>query len=78
MKQLLSTTTDLKIIAEYWPHGFKRAGTTAVEFFDFFNELHYQFYMIDEIPRKKISRDYIVENVDKPFEFSFNVLITKE
>ena len=78
MKQLLSTTTNLKIIAEYWPHGFKRAGTTAVEFFDFFNELHYHFYMIDETPHKKISREYIVENVDKPFEFSFNVLITKE
>jgi FkbM family methyltransferase len=78
MKQLLATSNDLKIIAEYWPHGFKRAGTTAVEFFDFFNELHYHFYMIDEIPHKKISREYIVENVDRPFEFSFNVLITKE
>lgn len=78
MTQLLSNTNDLKIIAEYWPHGFKRAGTTAVEFFDFFNELNYHFYMIDEIPHKKINRNYIIENVDKPFEFSFNVLITKE
>lgn len=78
MQQLLSTANDLKIIAEYWPHGFKRAGTTAVDFFDFFNELHYHFYMIDEKPHEKISREYIVENIDKPFEFSFNVLITKE
>ncbi len=78
MKHLLSTSNNLKIIAEYWPHGFKRAGTTAVEFFDFFHELQYHFYMIDEKPHKKISREYIVENVDKPFEFSFNVLITKE
>lgn len=78
MQHLLSTSHNLKIIAEYWPHGFKRAGTTAVEFFDFFHKLQYQFYMIDEKPHKKISREYILENVDKPFEFSFNVLITKE
>jgi len=78
MLHLLSTKSDLKIIAEYWPHGFKRAGTTAVEFFDFFHELHYHFYMIDEKLHKKISREYIIENVDKAFEFSFNVLITKE
>ena len=78
MQHLLSTSNDLKIIAEYWPHGFKRAGTNALEFFDFFNELHYHFYMIDVKPYKKISREYIVEHVDKPFEFSFNVLITRE
>ncbi len=78
MKNLLSTSNNLKIIAEYWPHGFKRAGTTAVEFFDFFNQLGYSFLMIDIVPHKKIERNYIVANLDKPFEFSFNVLITKE
>lgn len=47
MEQLLSSSTDLKIVAEYWPHGFKRAGTSAVEFFDFFHSLNYKFYSIE-------------------------------
>ncbi|MBC7696164.1 MAG: FkbM family methyltransferase [Burkholderiales bacterium] len=78
MKQLLSSSDDLKIIAEYWPHGFKRAGTSAIAFYDFFNELGYFFYLIDNNTLTKITKGYIVENNDKPFEFSFNVLIQKD
>lgn len=77
MKNLLSSNADLKIIAEYWPHGFKRAGTSAIAFYDFFNELGYCFYLIDNNTLTKITKEYIVENNDKPFEFSFNVLIQK-
>lgn len=78
MKQLLSTTSHLKIIAEYWPHGFKRAGTSAIEFYNFFDVLGYKFYLIDDNTLTKITKEYIVTNNDKPFEFSFNVLIQKD
>lgn len=79
MKQLLSNNDNIKILAEYWPHGFKRAGTSAVEFFDFFNELGYSFYLIEnEKPLSLLNRQYIIENNEKPFEFSFNVLIKKK
>lgn len=78
MKQLLSANNDIKIIAEYWPHGFKRAGTSAIAFYDFFDAMGYSFYLIDGDALTKISKDYIVSNNDKPFEFSFNVLIKKE
>ena len=78
MKELLSTNNSLKIIAEYWPHGFKRAGTSAVEFYNFFDVLGYHFYLIDDNTLTKITKEYIVTNNDKPFEFSFNVLIQKD
>ncbi|MGE0568591.1 MAG: hypothetical protein AB7O73_11635 [Bacteroidia bacterium] len=65
-------------MAEYWPHGFKRAGTSAIEFYDFFDKLNYQFKLIDANQSNIISREYIVENNDKPFEFSFNVLIERK
>jgi len=78
MKELLSTNNDLKIIAEYWPHGFKRAGTSAIEFYNFFDILGYNFYLIDDNTLTKITKEYIVTNNDKPFEFSFNVLIQKD
>lgn len=78
MNHLLSTTDHLKIIAEYWPHGFKRAGTSAIAFYDFFDTMGYRFYLIDDGNLTKISKEYIVTNNDKPFEFSFNVLIKKE
>lgn len=78
MKHLLSTNNHLKIIAEYWPHGFKRAGTSAIEFYNFFDALGYHFYLIDGNALTKITKEYIVTNNDKPFEFSFNVLIQKD
>ncbi len=78
MQNLLSKQNNIKIIAEYWPHGFKRAGTSAIEFYDFFDKLNYQFKLIDEGKISLIDRNYIVENNDKPFEFSFNVLIEKK
>lgn len=78
MKRLLSSNNHIQIIAEYWPHGFKRAGTSAIAFYDFFDGMGYSFYLIDGDSLTKISKDYIVANNDKPFEFSFNVLIKKE
>lgn len=78
MKNLLSSNQNLKIIAEYWPHGFKRAGTSAIEFYDFFNTLGYNFYLIDDNKLTSITKEYITVNNDKPFEFSFNVLIQKD
>lgn len=78
MQNLLAKQNNIKIIAEYWPHGFKRAGTSAIEFYDFFDKLNYQFKLIDEGKISLLDRNYIVENNDKPFEFSFNVLIEKK
>lgn len=78
MKHLLSSNNNLKIIAEYWPHGFKRAGTSAIAFYDFFNNLGYSFYLIDGGALTKLTKEYIVTNNDQPFEFSFNVLIQKD
>ncbi len=78
MKNLLSSSQDLKIIAEYWPHGFKRAGTSAIEFYNFFDALGYHFYLIDDNKLTNITKEYIVTNNDRPFEFSFNVLIQKD
>ncbi len=78
MKKLLVANNKLKIIAEYWPHGFKRAGTSAIKFYDFFEVLGYHFYLIDGNKLTPITKQYIVTNNDMPFEFSFNVLITKE
>jgi FkbM family methyltransferase len=78
MQKLLSENNHIKILAEYWPHGFKRASTSAIEFYDFFDKMNYQFRLIDNNKLNVITREYIVENNDKPFEFSFNVLIEKK
>jgi FkbM family methyltransferase len=78
MQHLLKTSAHIKIVAEYWPHGFKRAGTSAIEFFDFFDAMGYQFKSLESHEQKIISRDYIVANNEQPFEFSFNVLIERK
>ncbi|MDP3557859.1 MAG: FkbM family methyltransferase [Bacteroidota bacterium] len=78
MLNLLQTNTKLKIVAEYWPHGFKRAGTSAIEFFDFFDKLDYQFSILENEKLLPLTKQYVVEQNEKPFEFSFNVLIEKK
>lgn len=78
MQNLLQSTPHLKIVAEYWPHGFKRAGTSAIEFFQFFDNLGYQFSIIDHNSRISVTEQFITEHNDEPFEFSFNVLIEKK
>jgi FkbM family methyltransferase len=77
MNNLLRTSSDLKIVAEFWPHGFMRAGSSAIELFDFFDALGYSIYFIGENENKKVTKDYVIHNNQQPFEFSFNVLIRK-
>jgi FkbM family methyltransferase len=77
MEKLLHDSSSLNIVAEYWPHGFRRAGTSALEFFDFFNERGYSFFVIGRNSLKLLDRETVAANNDKPFEFSFNVLIRK-
>lgn len=77
MRQLLSAQSDLKIVAEYWPHGFKRAGVSALQFYDFFHELGYTFTILEDQGTKTLSRAYVAEYNEAPFEFSFNVLIQR-
>jgi FkbM family methyltransferase len=76
MQNLLKQSSDLKIVAEFWPHGFMRAGSSAIELFDFFDGLGYSIYFIGE-NENKVSKEYVIENNKQPFEFSFNVLIRK-
>ena len=78
MQKLLTEARDLNIIAEYWPHGFKRAGTSALEFYDFFDAKGYRFQVIGEDGLKPLKRGYVADNNDQVFEFSFNVLISKK
>ncbi|MBL7933999.1 MAG: FkbM family methyltransferase [Bacteroidia bacterium] len=77
MKKLLSAKENLKVVAEYWPHGFKRAGVSAIAFYDFFDNLGYTFTILEDSGERPLTRDYVVQNNDQPFEFSFNVLIEK-
>jgi len=77
MEELLTQNNNLKIIAEYWPHGFKRAGTSALEFFDFFTERGYFFSVINGEELLPLKRVEVAMNNDQSFEFSFNVLIEK-
>lgn len=78
MRRILEEVTNLKIIAEFWPHGFKRAGTSALEFYDFLEGLGYRFSLIGDGSVSPLNRTYIEAHNNEKFEFSFNVLITKE
>lgn len=78
MQRLLQQPTPPTILAEYWPHGFKRAGTSALEFFEFFERLAYQFYRLEQGHLTPLTRAFVLQHNNEPFEFSFNVLITKK
>jgi FkbM family methyltransferase len=78
MTKLLADNNHIKIITEYWPHGFRRAGTSAIEFYDFFDIAGYHFRKIENGEITNLKREFVVDNNEQPFEFSFNVLIEKK
>ncbi len=77
MKNLLQTNASLKIVAEFWPHGLKRAGKSAIELYTFFEKLGYTIFEITENDLQPITKNFIEKNNEREFEFSFNVLIKK-
>lgn len=77
MENLLKESKDLQIIAEYWPHGFRRAETSAIDFFDHFSSRGYRFQVIGPDGLSTLHRSYVEENNEQVFEFSFNVLISR-
>ena len=78
MIDLLKNTTGLKIITEYWPHGFKKAGYSAIDLYNFFTDLGYKFSILEDKQIKPLSAQYIADNNDQPYEFFFNVLIERQ
>ena len=78
MLNLLNSNKNLKIIAEYWPHGFIKAGYSAIEFHDFFINLNYKFSILENNTLKPLDKNYIIENNNQPYEFFFNVLIERQ
>jgi FkbM family methyltransferase len=77
MQKLLQSNKDLKMVAEYWPHGFKKAGYTAVDLYRFFTSLGYTFSVMENNILTPLSEQYIIDNNDQPYEFFFNVLVEK-
>jgi FkbM family methyltransferase len=78
MQKLLQSNKNLKMVAEYWPHGFKKAGYTAADLYRFFTELGYKFSVMENNVLTPLSEQYIIDNNDQPYEFFFNVLVEKQ
>lgn len=76
MQHLLQQPHPATILAEYWPHGFKRAGTSAVEFFNFFTPFNYQFHRLEQGRLLPLNSEFVAQHNDEPYEFYFNVLMT--
>lgn len=77
MSGLLKNNRNIKIVAEYWPHGFKKAGSSAIELYHFFVNLGFKFSVMENNRLEPLSEQYIIDNNDQPYEFFFNVLIEK-
>jgi FkbM family methyltransferase len=78
MMETIQQNKYIKIIAEFWPHGFLRAKTSAIEIFDFFDELKFSIKKIEDGALIPIDRTFVIENNHQPFEYSYNVLIEKQ
>jgi FkbM family methyltransferase len=77
MIRVLSGPNPPRVITEYWPHGFRRAGTSSVQFFDFFNNMGYAIHVLDGTSLRAFTRPEAESTADRPFEYSMNVLIEK-
>lgn len=77
MMETIQQNKHIKIIAEFWPHGFLRAKTSAIEIFDFLDALKFSIKKIESGLITPINRAFVIENNHQPFEYRYNVLIEK-
>lgn len=48
MERTLSENADVKIISEFWPHGLKKAGSSASEYYDFLCGRGFSCYLLEK------------------------------
>ncbi len=76
-KQLLAANPNLKIFSEFWPYGLQQAGASKESFLNFFTQLGFLVYHIQETGLTKITPETL-DSFPIDERAYFNVLLSKE
>ena len=76
MRRTLQRNSEhLKMLMELWPAGLKKAGSSALQVFDFLAQSGYEMHLIEGKKRSLLTRGQIIEKNDLPDEIYYNVLV---
>lgn len=80
MKHTLTHFKDIKILMEYWPYGLSQAGCHPANLFEFFNQLHYNMFLLQSGQLKPLTKDILAnlffENIQN-YSYYSSIFIQK-
>lgn len=76
MKNTLKTNPGLKIISEFWPYGLRKAGSSALAYFDFLTQHGFTVHLLKNKGLEVLTSDKVTSMNDLGEETYFNILAT--
>lgn len=77
MKDTLENNPGLKIISEFWPYGLRKAGSSALAYFDFLTQHGFTVHLLKNKALDVLTSDKVKSINDLGEETYFNILATK-
>ena len=77
LEKTLDANPGVKLISELWPYGLKKAGASAIEYFNFLSAKDFKCYLIENNSLEALSLDKIKQMMDLSEEHYFNIFASR-
>ena len=69
----LERNKRVKILSEFWPYGLKKAGSSALEYFNYLDQLGFDVFKINGLNLESLNQKIVEEMIDLPENEYFNI-----
>jgi FkbM family methyltransferase len=77
MQRIINANENLKLISEFWPYGLKKAGSSAIEYYNFLVQNGFEIWLIKKRQLSKISLEEVSELNSLDEKHYFNIFAIK-
>lgn len=68
---------NVKMLSEFWPYGMRKAGSSALEYYQFLKNAGFFVYLLKDEALKELSEDQVRSMLDLPENHYMNILASK-
>ena len=74
MSNTLASNPKIQLISEFWPYGLNKAGSSAMEYFNYLRSKNFICYLLEKNNLKQLDTDMVVKMEHLGKEHYFNIL----
>lgn len=78
MEKTLDSNAEIKLISEFWPYGLKKAGSSAMDYYNFLIQKKFHCYMIEGEKLTKITEAMVNKLQNMSEEHYYNIFATRK